>query len=236
MENHDLSQFSQVKYKFFLEAPFEISSNCCSVMKKKPIHDYDKETGRVGITAQMAVESKLRTQQWIRNGCNGFNLKYPISNPMSFWTEQDVLAYIKQNNIKLASVYGDVVTDYQGMGQVDNQISLADMGLFDKRPLLKTTGCNRTGCIGCGYGCHLEKRPNRFELIDELSNPKIRDWIFRGGAFDENGLWRPSDKGLGFWFVVKWINIHGNFNIYIPEYERYESEYGNELTRKYLYK
>ena len=47
------------------------------------------------MTAQMASESRLRTSQWLKNGCNGFNMKSPISNPMSFWTEQDVLLYIR---------------------------------------------------------------------------------------------------------------------------------------------
>lgn len=33
-------------------------------------------------------ERHLREQQWLKNGCNGFEMKSPISNPMSFWTEQ----------------------------------------------------------------------------------------------------------------------------------------------------
>lgn len=150
--NKDRSSFSQEKYKFFLEAPFEISNKCCDVMKKDPVHRYGKKTGKVPITAQMASESKLRTQKWLQNGCNAFNTKYPISNPMSFWTEQDVLLYIKTYNIPIASVYGDVVVDYEGMGQIEGQMSIADfMDATEKeefeldRPLLKTTGCSRTG-------------------------------------------------------------------------------------------
>lgn len=30
------------------------------------------------------------------------------------------------------------------------------------------------------------------------------------------------------------MNGHGGFNIYIPEKERYEREYGTELTKKLL--
>lgn len=56
----------------------------------------------------------------------------------------------------------------------------------------------------------------------------------RGGAFDDDGLWKPTNNGLGYWFVLKWINIHGGFNIAIPNYEHYEKEYGNELTDNYL--
>ena len=129
-----------------LDAPFEISNKCCHVMKKEPAHRYHKETGRNPMTAQMATESRLRFQKWLQNGCNGFDLKYPISNPMAFWTEQDVLLYIYQNKLPICSVYGDVVKD---QGEIDGQMDLEDCfgkELFDlDRPLLKTTGCNRTG-------------------------------------------------------------------------------------------
>lgn len=206
-------------------------------MKKAPMHTYGRKTGRKPITAQMASESRLRTQKWLQNGCNGFDMKNPISNPMSFWTEQDVLLYIYTNKLPIASVYGDVVIDYERMGQVKNQMSLADYGIFGlERPLLKTTGCNRTGCFACGYGCHLEKRPNRFELIDMVSKPNMREFCMRGGEFKEDGLWKPSKEGLGYWFVMKWINVHGGFDMYIPDYEKYESKYGNERTRELLRK
>nr|DAE48093.1 MAG TPA: phosphoadenosine-phosphosulfate reductase [Caudoviricetes sp.] len=95
------SMYDRSKYLFMLNAPFEVSNQCCKVMKKQPLHQYNKDTGRVPITAQMACESKLRTSQWLQNGCNGFDLKIPTSNPMSFWTEQDVLLYIKENNLPM---------------------------------------------------------------------------------------------------------------------------------------
>lgn len=197
------NMFSQERYKFFLNAPFEISNRCCNIMKKNPSHTYMRETGRKPITAQMASESRLRTQKWLQNGCNAFDSKNPISNPMSFWTEQDVLLYIKLNDTEIASVYGDVVEDYAGQGQVENQMSLAEFGIFDnERPLLKTTGCSRTGCMFCGYGCHLEKSPNRFERMKE-THPKQYDYIMR-----------PTEQGgLNYKKVIDWINQNGNMNI-----------------------
>lgn len=243
IQSNDRSYFSQEKYKFFLDAPFEISSKCCNVMKKKPAHTYSRKSGKKQITAQMASESRLRTQEWLRNGCNAFDSKNPISNPMSFWTEQDVLLYIKENNLPIASVYGNIIEDNFGTGEVQGQLTMSDiqgweeMGLFDaKRLPLKTTGCTRTGCMFCGFGCHLEKSPNRFERMAE-THSKLFDYVMRGGAFDEkDGLWKPDSKGLGYWFVLQWINIHGNFNIAIPDYEQYEQEYGTDLTRQYLKK
>jgi len=141
------SMFSCVRYQFFLDADFEISQACCGVMKKAPTKAYERKTGRHGMTAMMATESRLRTQQWLKNGCNAFDAKKPISNPMAFWTEQDVLLYILEEKIPICSVYGDVVKD-AGDG-VEGQLDLEDIygkELFDLgRPLLKTTGCNRTG-------------------------------------------------------------------------------------------
>ena len=196
----DRSMYSQVKYKFMLEAPFEISNKCCNVMKKEPAHRYHKETGRVPMTAQTASESRLRTQKWLQNGCNGFDLKIPISNPMSFWVEQDVLLYIYQNHLPIASVYGEVVKDTEVEGQYDFE----DLGIFDLgRPTLKTTGCDRTGCMFCGFGCHLEPEgEGRFQRL-KITHPKIYDYIMRP--------W--EEGGLNYKEVIDWMNKHGNLNI-----------------------
>ena len=153
------------------------------------------------MTATMATESKLRASNWIKHGCNAFESKHPISNPMSFWTEQDVLLYIKENNLPICSVYGDVVTDYEAMGQCENQMSFADFGIFDKeRPLLKTTGCQRTGCVLCGFGCHLEKE-SRFLRLKE-THPKFH-----------NLLYILKNNGVTYAEAIDWVNEHGNMNI-----------------------
>lgn len=197
------SMYDRSRYMFMLESPYPVSNMCCKVMKKSPVKAYAKETGRKPITAQMASESKLRTGQWMRKGCNSFDSKNPMSNPMSFWTEQDILLYIYENKLPIASVYGDVVVDYYAMGQCDGQMSFSDYGEFEKeRPLLKTTGCSRTGCMFCGYGCHLEKSPNRFERMKE-THPKQYDYIMRP----------KEENGLNYKEVIDWINEHGNMNI-----------------------
>lgn len=224
----DYSAYAQTRYKFMLDAPFNISNRCCNVMKKLPA----KSSLKKMITAQMASESRLRTQKWLENGCNAFDNAKPISNPMSFWVDDDVLLYVKEYNLPLASIYGEIKTE----DELNGQLNMADLGLFDiGREPLYTTGVNRSGCTYCGFGLHLEKRPNRLEMIEKVSNPALLDYCIRGGAFDEDGLWKPANGGLGFWFVYKWINIHGGFNIHIPYYEKYEKKYGNELTHKYLY-
>ena len=221
----DRSMFACTKYQFFLDAPFEIANHCCRVMKKSPAKAYTKKTGRHPITAQMASESRLRTQIWLKQGCNAFNAKKPISNPMSFWLEQDVLTYIKSHDIKIASVYGDVVVDYETMGVIDGQMSLSNLpeefGVFDmERPILKTTGCARTGCMFCGFGCHLEKPgEGRFERM-KVTHPKMYDYIMRPWEYETEIIdpetleqVKVTMRGLNYKEVIDWINEHGNMNI-----------------------
>lgn len=192
-----------------IDAPFNVSSKCCDIMKKKPAHDYQKRTGRKCITAEMASESMLRTQSWLKNGCNGFNLKTPKSMPMAFWTEQDILLYIKEKNLPICSVYGEIVDDYEAIGQIEGQMTISDLDMFDteifdaERPPLKTTGCQRTGCVLCGFGCHLEKRPNRFELLKE-THPKMY------GLID-----KIENNGYTMREAINWINNHSNGKVFI---------------------
>lgn len=227
--------YNKERYKFFLEAPFEISEHCCSIMKKAPMHSYAKRTGRMPMTAQMASESRLRTTNWLKNGCNGFSMKSPISNPMSFWVEQDVLEYAYHYQIPLASVYGEIQEEKRTEAKKRKPQKARNPGLFDlEKPIYSTTGCHRTGCVYCGFGCHRERSPNRWEIAEKLSNPAIIDYMMRGGNFDRSGLWKPDHRGLGFWFVIEWINVHGNLHIIMPHREKYLEQYMTAETEKYL--
>ena len=89
--------FTRARFDFLIDAPFDCSHLCCNKLKKEPLKDYEKRTGRKPILATMACESRLRQSQWFQDGCNAFNVKRPTSKPMSFWTEQDVLTYIHTN-------------------------------------------------------------------------------------------------------------------------------------------
>lgn len=210
--NGEKSQYSIEKYAPLLNVDFEVSNKCCDVMKKTPAKKYAKETGKVAITGQMAEESMLRTAQWLKNGCNGFDMKSPISNPMSFWTEQDVLQYIKKYNIPIASVYGDVVYETN-----PEQIRFEELGIDAwETERLTTTGQKRTGCIFCAFGCHLEKQPNRFQTLKE-THPRQYDYCINGGEFNEDGIWQPSKDGLGMGYVFDELN-----KIYGDDFIRYK--------------
>lgn len=185
-KNGKKSQFNCEKWKFLLDAPFNCSAECCTVMKKNPMKGYEKATGSVPIIATMASESRLRKEHWLVHGCNAFDAKRPRSQPMSFWTEQDVLEYLYTRKIPYASVYGDIIVNENGKYQ--------------------TTGVNRTGCMFCMFGCHLEKAPNRFQQLAK-THPKIYDYCINGGA-EIDGVWQPDNKGLGLGRVLDFIGVN----------------------------
>lgn len=198
------ARYCMSKWNPLRQIDIPISHMCCTVMKKNPAKDFEKRTGKKPILATMASESNLRKKRWIKYGCNAFDASRQTSQPISFWTEQDVLQYIKRYNIPIASVYGDVVyTDFP------EQMSLDDFG-FDCGRKLCTTGCDRTGCIFCAFGAHLEKPgEGRFERLKE-THPKQYAYCIGGGEY-VNGVWQPSREGLGMGHVFDELNkIYGD--------------------------
>lgn len=200
-KNGKSNMISIQHYKFLIDAPFTVSHKCCDVMKKKPVKKYERESGRHAITGQMASESQMRLRNWLIFGCNAFEMKRPISNPLSFWRDQDILQYIKKYNVSICSVYGDLVPDMPE--ECEGQLSLEDLGLLPDERRLKLTGCKRTGCTFCGFGCHLPD-DRRFLLLKEM-HPPLYDYIMRS---TERG-------GLGYEEIIKWLNEHGGFDIKI---------------------
>lgn len=170
------SVFNIPKWGFMLDAPFKVSDKCCDIMKKRPARKYEKETGRKPFLGLLACESLKRKRSWEKTGCNAYDKQDPQSQPMAFWTEQDILEYIKRFNLEYASVYGDIVKDEDGR--------------------LKTTLCDRTGCIFCGFGCHMEKGENRFQRMKK-THPRQYDYCMRP----------IEEKGLGLRQVLDYIGI-----------------------------
>lgn len=191
------SVYNCKKWEYLLYAPFDISAKCCACMKKTPLKAYAHKTEQQAIVATMAAESRLRMTYWLKTGCNAFDNKHPMSKPMSFWTEQDVLRFIVDHQLPYASVYGDIVASD---GENDYDATLVDCKLH-------CTGCQRTGCMFCGFGAHLEKSPNRFERM-KLTHPKHYQFCIGGGAYDSlDGLWKPTEKGLGYGRVLDYIGV-----------------------------
>ena len=110
-----------------------------------------------------------------KNGCNAFEAQNPSSTPLAFWNEQDILRFIKKYELPIPSVYGEII---------------------EKNDKLFLTGVNRTGCIFCMFGCHMEKEPNRFQRLKE-THPKL--WRY--------GMKPVEDGGLGLKTVLDFIGV-----------------------------
>lgn len=209
------SDFNHDRYAFMLVAPFEISSYCCNVFKKHPAHRYARTHKAKPITAQMASESRLRLQKWLMNGCNAFDVDNPISNPMSFWTESDILLFIHEywddmiNWLKqesgrdditrpVCSVYGDLVLECGGVDGVDP----CTCGMFDPGyEVYRFTGYERTGCFCCGFGLQVEEYARLPKLAE--THPQMYQ-----------ALMKPvSEHGCGYKDKLDWINEFGCFEI-----------------------
>lgn len=118
-KNGKKSIYNCENYKYLLDAPFKISARCCYHMKKAPLNKFEKQTGRHPITGVLACESKLREQSWFKFGCNGFERKRPLSQPLAFWLEEDILRYLKMTGIPYAPIYGDIVESHKKDGHPD---------------------------------------------------------------------------------------------------------------------
>lgn len=276
-ENHirdkekNWSQFNKQKYLPLTYIPAPISHYCCHVMKKAPLREYQRKTKTVPFLGTLAEESRIRQQAWIRHGCNAFDSKKPTSQPLSFWTEQDILRYLVEygedivklrrdfffefNRLSIgqpdmllangrtvneelelnysspiADVYGEIVaTDTDGNEYAPNPMMCAGCKL-------KTTGADRTGCIYCTFGFHLEKGETRFQRLAR-THPRQYEYCMGGGQWADNPaydpaapeydgewknwnpkkIWVPSKKGLGMKAVFDMAN-----EIYGKDFYRYE--------------
>lgn len=127
-----------VKWKYLLEADFPISDACCHELKVKPLQVIERN--RKPFIGMMAYDSERRAASYMKTGCNAYNSKMPRSMPLGIWTTQDVLRYIRENDIPYArEVYGEIIEDKNGH--------------------LSTTLEQRTGCYACPLGqCIRRKR------------------------------------------------------------------------------
>lgn len=98
------------RWKFLAYEDFETSNECCKILKKDPIHQYERETGRDPIIGIMASESRMRATEYVkRGGCNTFDdHKKGIgtrSTPLAIWTEDDIWEYIRRYNLEISEIY-----------------------------------------------------------------------------------------------------------------------------------
>ena len=152
------------KHRYLIDAPFPISNKCCDYLKKYPMQDYEKQTGKKAIIGTQANESKMRESAYLQTGCN--NYKGGKCQPLGFWTEQDILEYIVKFDLEISSIYGEIKINEEGK--------------------YYTTREKRTGCVACAYGCSMWKtdEDNRYLRL-EKTHPKLHNHVINNLGFKE---------------------------------------------------
>lgn len=150
------------RWKFMLNAPFDIGAGCCNEMKKKPIAKYAKETGRVPIVGTMACESSLRTSNWLRYGCNAYDNKKATSAPLSFWTDADIWEYIRTYDIP----YCKIAVTSENADDDNHIILLGVAGVFRKKRL------HTLPCPADGFKAR--------QSVDFVVERKVTEGLFTG--------------------------------------------------------
>ena len=126
------------RWKPLINAPFMVSEQCCDLLKKRPLHRYEKETGEVPIIGTMATESRRRMLLYVtRGGCNSFAENHEASYPISIWTDADIWAYLRKFKVPYCELYdkGHTRTGcmFCGFGAHIEKISRFEL-LYDLHP------------------------------------------------------------------------------------------------------
>lgn len=157
---------------------FLVSDKCCYYLKEKPCDDWAKEHHSVPYLGLMASEGGRREKALMRNGCNYFGETTIRSAPFAIFSRQDLLQLAVDLHAPIPEIYGEIKRDKDG--------------------LLQTTKAQRTGCSMCGFGIHLEARPNRFDQLFERNPKEWEFWMYDmgwGHVLDYIGVgWLPQIK------------------------------------------
>lgn len=93
------------KWRYLVKAPFNISERCCDILKKSPMHTFSNKNKLYPMIAMMASDSQTRLFTFSTKACNAYDARWPTSNPMAFWTEDDVWQYIRDNDLEYCEIY-----------------------------------------------------------------------------------------------------------------------------------
>lgn len=149
------------KWKYLVNAPFGISERCCYVMKKSPTKSFETKTKKKPIVGTMVTDSNIRKINYMRFGCNAFDLKRPMSTPLSIWNEDDIWNYIRHFKVKYSEIY-DI-------------------------------GYERTGCMFCLFGYHMERKHGHDRLKQMAqTHPKQYKYCMEKLGLDEVLEWYPE--------------------------------------------
>lgn len=167
------------KWMKLLDAPFNVTDQCCNIFKKEPFKLYQKENRRKPVVFTTTSESGLRVQSYLQTGCNSFESGKQKSRPFSIFTEANVWEYADRFKLRFCEVYYERTNNVE---QLDGSFKL-----------IALEAEKRTGCTFCLFGIHLEdkKKNNRIQRLG-ISHPKYYDIVV-------------NKCGLGD--ILKWLKI-----------------------------
>lgn len=95
---------NSLKYQFSKDFNIKLSDQCCKRMKKIPVHNYEKESGKsIAITGMRAEEGGMRTQlSCILEDSNGHIKKF---HPLVKVDENFETWFLEKYDIKLCKLY-----------------------------------------------------------------------------------------------------------------------------------
>lgn len=126
-----------VKWRYLVTEPYATSEECCDILKKRPFAKYNRQTRSLAMVGTLAGESRLREQRYVlRGGCNAFD-----ADPK-----------------KVHSAPLSIWTDADCWDYI-RRYSVSYCPIYD------VPGIERTGCVFCGFGAHLNG--SRFRVLYE---------------------------------------------------------------------
>ncbi len=101
--SRDETTFSKAHYAWLVDAPFRISSDCCKILKKKPMHVYEQESGRHAIIGTKGIDSRLR----MTNLQNLGSIQNEKCTPLGIWSNEDIWQYIRSRDLPYCKIYDE---------------------------------------------------------------------------------------------------------------------------------
>ena len=146
------------RWMYLLNEPYDVSDRCCFWLKKQPGHEYTKRTGLRPYIGTTASESRTRTAAYLRRGgCNMF----------------------EEDGKQLAASWPLAIWQDEDVWAYIRDRRLALPDIYEQ-------GANRTGCMGCGFGC--QRSSTALDLLHKLY-PKwyamIMDYENKGTTYRE---------------------------------------------------
>lgn len=148
-------------------APFKVSAQCCHFMKVLPAREWQTENNMWPFLGLMQSEGGQRRFSLQKYGCNYVGKDVARSCPFNYFDRQDLLRLALELDAPVPKIYGSILKRQDGS--------------------LYTTGAQRTGCVMCGFGIHLDARPHHFDQLYARDPKQWEFWMTRCCTDPETG-------------------------------------------------